>query len=117
MWRRRRECSRDRIQDSVEVFTEAVEGLKPFGRRVNGLGLSLKDLASVVLDQDTHDFAHPPTGSADNFEALRRGAQECDAAVAENADAGGKALEGLQFETGEVELLKLLRGVGHKGCG
>ena len=106
-------ASRDRIQDSVEIFAEAPEGLELLRRGFDGLGFGLKDLASIALDEDTHNFTHTPAGSSDDFQALRSGAEQSDAAISQHSYTGWKALEGLQFEPGEVELLKLLRRIGH----
>jgi len=105
--------SRDRTQDSVEVFAEAPEGFELLGRAFDGLRFGLKDLAPIALDEDTHNFTHSPTGSSDDFEALRSGAEQRNAAIPQHSYTRWKALEGLQFEPGEIELLKLLRGVGH----
>ena len=105
--------SGERTQDSVEVFAEAPKGFELLGRGFDGLGFGLEDLASIALDEDTHDFTHSPAGSSEDFKALRSGAEQSDAAVAQHSDTHWKALESLQFESGEIELLKLLRGVGH----
>jgi hypothetical protein len=107
-------ASRDRTQDSVEVFAEAPEGFELLGRAFDGLGFGLKELASIALDKDTHNFTHSPARSSDDFEALRSGAEQSDAAIPRHSYTRGKALEGLQVEAGEIELLKLLRGVGHR---
>lgn len=106
-------ASRDRTQDSVEVFAEAPEGFELFGRGFDGLRLGLEDLASVALDEDTHDFTHSPAGSCDDFETFGSGAEHGNAAIPQHSDTRWKALEGLQFEPGKIELLKLLGGVGH----
>ena len=107
-------ASRDRTQHSVEVFAEAPEGFELLGRGFDGLGFGLKDLASIARDEDTHNFTPSPAGSSDDFEALRSGAEQSDAAIPQHSYTGWKALEGLQFEPGKIELLKLLRGVGHR---
>ena len=67
----------------------------------------------MPLDQDTHNFTHSPAGSSDDFEALGSGAEQSDAAIPQHSDTRWIALESLQFEPGEVELLKLLRRIGH----
>lgn len=106
-------ASRDRTQDSVEVLTEASEGFELLRRGFNTFGFGLKNFASIALDEDTHNFTHSPAGSSEDFEALWSGAEQSDAAIPQHSDTRWKALEGLQFEPGEIELLKLLRGVGH----
>jgi hypothetical protein len=62
-----RRILRDRTQDSVEVFAEAPEGFELLGRGFDGLGLGQEDLASIALDEDTHNFTHSPAGSSDDF--------------------------------------------------
>jgi hypothetical protein len=44
---------------------------------------------------------------------LRSGAEQSDAALPQHSDTRWKALESFEFEPGEIELLKLLGGVGH----
>ena len=93
---------------------EAPEGFELLGRGFDGLGLGQEDLASIALDENTHDFTHSPAGSSDDYETFRSGAEQSNTAIPQHSDTRWKALEGLQFEPGEIELLKLLRGIGHR---
>jgi len=71
----------------------------------------LEKLAAVFFDQDANRLPHLPSWRAQHLEAADARHQQRDAAVAGYADAFGKAIEGLQFETGKIDALQLFGGI------
>ena len=99
------------VEQALEVGAEACERVEAVRGSFHNLRFSLKYLAAVAFDEDAHDLAHAPSGSAQHADAVGRGLEQGDASVAQDADGAREAVKGLELEAGEVEALELRGGV------
>ena len=82
------------------------------GSGFHHLRLGLKHLPPTDFGQHAHDFSDLPAGSAQHLQAVGSRHQQGDAVVPHNADAFWKPIEGLEFESCQVDLLELRAGSG-----
>src|SRR5262249_29376531 len=101
------------LKGRLNISAETIEFGEAFVGGFDNLLFVLENLSTVDFGQYSHDLAYLPAWRAEHLQTLRRGQHEHDALAANDSDRVGKALEGLEFESGEVEALELFGGV-HK---
>ncbi len=74
----------------------------------------LEDLAAFLPGQHSDSLPNAPSGRAQHLQSADRGHDQCNATTAYHADALGKTVECLEFESGKINTLKLFGGVGHE---
>ena len=94
-----------------QILTKRSQRFESFGSSLHDFCLRLKDLPSFPFRQYAHDFAHAPTRSAQDLQAVHTGYEQSNAIVTHYADALGIAVEGLEFETSQVDALELFGGI------
>lgn len=71
----------------------------------NDLLLMHKDLTPAAFNQGAQALSHTPAYVPKNLEAVDTGNKEGDTAIAQHTNGFGKAVEGLEVESGSVETL------------
>ena len=98
-------------QQDLQVRFEAAQKVQSLGSGLHDFLFVLEKLAAIFLQEDANRLTHLPSRRAQDLEAAEARNQQRDAAVAGYPDALGKAVEGLQFETGEIDALQLFGGI------
>jgi len=101
------------IQQPVKVVPKTLHGLNPLGRSFDNLGLRLKELSTIALNQHAENLAHAPAGRSDYFQAGWSGTQQGNAAVTQDAYTVRVPIEGLELKSIQIKALQLLCGVWH----
>ena len=94
-------------QDRLQIFLKPFEGFYPLRRSLDGFAFVNEHLPAVALHQRTKTFSHAPAHVAQNLQAVYSWDEKSKAVIAENADSFGKAIEGLEFEAGQIKALEL----------
>ena len=92
---------------SLEVLLESAQQIEPLRCRFHNLVLRLKNLSPVLVNEHAHNFAHAPTGTAQNLEAVDARHQQGYAVVSDHTDTLRKTIKGLEFKPGEINTLEL----------
>jgi hypothetical protein len=100
-------------QDGSNVVPETLEERYSFFRGFDHFAFVEKYFPSFAFYQRSHTLAHAPAGVPEDLQAVGARHQEHDAFIAQHTDGFGKAVEGLEFEAGKVELLELFGGIRH----
>jgi hypothetical protein len=101
-------------QDGLKVCAKAAKCFESLRRGVDGLLLGLEDLAAFFLSQNSDRFSQTPTGRAQHLKSTHGGHKQSDAIVTYYPYALGKAIKCLEFESGEINTLKLFGGIRHE---
>ena len=95
---------------------EAAKSFQSLRGGFNQLLFGLEDRAAFLFREHADGFSHPPVrecqASADHRPMARAG----HAVVTHHADAFGKAVESLEFKSGQIDTLQLFGGIGHENA-
>ena len=100
----------------LQVCPELAQRFQPLRRGLHSFRFCPKHLPPCLLHQHAHHFPHAPSGRANHSEPGRRGFQQRDALAAHDSYSFGKAIECLEFKSGEVDALELFGRI-HKASG
>src|SRR5260370_13162068 len=96
-----------------DVVAELLQYRQPLGGSFQDLRLRLKDSPPFPFREYAHYFAHTPARRPQDLQALHARDQQRHTAIAHQANALGIAFESLEFESRNVEALKLFGGIQH----
>src|SRR6266496_171553 len=98
-------------QQFREVLPERLQDCQSVGRRIHDFRFGLEHLSAIPFREYAHNFTHAPARGAQNLQTVHAWDEQGDAIVADYADAVGKAVEGLQLESCQVDALELFGGI------
>src|SRR5262245_26101883 len=106
LWRARKQV--------LQLIAKSAQDFEALRGRFDDLLLVLKDLPTLFRHQHPNCFPHPPAWCPEYLQPIDARHKERDTTVADDAHTLGKAIESLEFETGEIDALELFGGIQDK---
>ena len=102
------------MKNRFKISLKPFQGGDTLRRSLEEFLLVHEDFASVALHQRAQALTHTPAYVSQNLEAIHTSHEKGDTAIAQHTNGFGKALEGLQIESGSVETLELFGRIWHQ---